>query len=241
MQSDLGTARARPVPSDKTRYNFSAVTRLLPLFSSQCKSHPPACSPFYNPQPLPVLHFCLSTEETNRAADLSFGNSLCLNASTIISTRQVHSPKKEKHRHVFLDQCITTGCDFLFSRGWDWWLRPQGWGQDRQVPWWHSQEPIDAEELCQQTPPQEEAFGLYSWSITLDSCQSDAPMQGCQCQGTANHPSAPGRPLLLSAVPWYEIPSCSIFNVKFVVLAVPGKFWDLGLSLDKSQAEFFNW
>lgn len=32
--SDLGAARARPVPSDQTRYNFSAVMTLLLLFSS---------------------------------------------------------------------------------------------------------------------------------------------------------------------------------------------------------------
>lgn len=55
--SDLGTARARAVPSNKTRYNLSAVTTLLPLFSSRCKSHLSACSSFYNPQPLLDLHF----------------------------------------------------------------------------------------------------------------------------------------------------------------------------------------
>lgn len=92
--SDLGTARAGPVPSDQSRYNSSAVTTLLLLFSSQCKSHLPACSSFYSPQS--DLHFCLSTEEMNGAAGLSFGNCLCFNASTIISIRQVHSPKKKK-------------------------------------------------------------------------------------------------------------------------------------------------
>lgn len=57
MCSDLGTARARAVPWNKTRYNFSAVTTLLPLFSSQCKSHLSSCWSFCNPQPLRDLHF----------------------------------------------------------------------------------------------------------------------------------------------------------------------------------------
>lgn len=110
--SDLGTAKARPVPSDQTRYNFSAVTKLLLLFSSQCKSHLNGCSSFYSPQPLPDLHFYLPAEETNKAAGLSFAHSVCSNASTIIPIRQVHSPKKEKNRKVLLHQCITIGCGF---------------------------------------------------------------------------------------------------------------------------------
>lgn len=241
--SDLGTARARPVPSDQTRNNFSAVSTLLLLFSSQCKSHLPACSSFYSPQPLPDLHFYSSAEETNWAADLSFGNSLCFNASTTISTKQVRSPKKEKSRSVFLDQCITTGCDVLFSSGWHWWPWPQGWVYDRQELGGIHRSLLMLRSSASKHHLRKKLLDsihgpfLYIPASLVHPCKRASAREQ---QITLQH-KVKASGLYCCVEPWYEIPSCSIPIVKVRGLAVCGKFWDLGLSLHRRQAEFFNW
>lgn len=110
---------------------------------------------------------------------------------------------------------------------------------NRQVPWWHPRNLLMLRSSVSKHHLRKNPLDLIHDPLLWIPASL---MHPCKC-GSARGEQIilQSRPWLLSVVPWHEIPSCSILNAKFMVLTACGKRWDLGLSLDRSQAEFLNW